>query len=110
LFSKKLRGKYTCGDLTEISALVGLGVETFTVGGTTLKVATSKVTKHDKALSNNQHIFIPFAFTFFYFLAPETVDFLRRIQRDMHSNVMSNIFMNVVFTSIDFVIQNSIVA
>jgi len=49
-------------DLTGVSPLVGLGVETFTVGHAPLKVVSSKVAKHEKACSDNQHVFILFAF------------------------------------------------
>jgi len=57
-------------DLTGVSPLVGLRVETFTVGHATLKAALSKIAKHEKACSDNQHAFIPFAFDTFGFLAP----------------------------------------
>ena len=69
-------GKHACVDLTGVSPLVGLGVEPFTVGHTALKVASSKVVKHEKACSDNQHAFIPFAFDTFGFLALEVVDLL----------------------------------
>jgi len=48
----------------------------FTVGQVALKVASSKVVKHEKACSNNQHAFIPFTFHNFGFLTPEVVDVL----------------------------------
>jgi len=95
-------GKHACVDLTEVSPLVGLGAGPFTVGQTTLKAASNKVAKHEKACSDNQHVFIPFAFDIFCFLAPEAVDLLHRVQNVMHSNVMSPRSMNVVFTRIDF--------
>jgi len=91
-------GKHACVDLTGVSPLVGLGVRPFTVGQAALKVASSKVAKHEKACSDNQHAFIPFAFDTFGFLAPEAVDLLHRVQMLMHSNVMSPRSMNVVFT------------
>jgi hypothetical protein len=53
-------GKSACVDFTQVSPLVGLGVGVFTVGHVTLKVASNKVVKHEKAYSNNQHAFIPF--------------------------------------------------
>jgi hypothetical protein len=62
-------GKHACVDLTGVSPLVGLGVAAFTVGQTALKAASSKVAKHEKACSDNQHVFIPFAFDTFDFLA-----------------------------------------
>jgi len=67
-----------------------------------LKVVSSKVDKHEKTCSDNQHAFIPFVFDTFGFLAPEIVDLLRGVQRVMHNNVMTPKSMNVVFTMIDF--------
>ena len=69
-------GKHACVDLTRVSPLVGLCVGHFTVGHATLKAASSKVAKHEKACSDNQHAFIPFAFDTFGFLAPEVVDLM----------------------------------
>ena len=66
--------------------------------------------KHEKACSDNQHAFIPFVFDTFGFLAPETVDLLHRVQKVMHSNVMSSRSMNVVFTMIGFAIQKGLAA
>jgi len=103
-------GKHACVDLTGVSPLVGLGVGPFTVGQTALKAASSKVAKHEKACSDNQHAFIPFAFDTFGFLAPEAVGLLHRVQKVMHNNVMSPRSINVVFTRIDFAIQKSLAA
>ena len=103
-------GKHACVDLTEVSPLVGLGVGPFTVVQATLKAASSKVAKHEKACSDNQHAFIQFAFDTFGFLAPEAVGLLHRVQKVMHSNFMSHRSMNVVFTRIDFVIQKDLAA
>ncbi|KAK2411257.1 hypothetical protein QL285_046551 [Trifolium repens] len=97
-------GKHACVDLTRVFPLVGLGVGDFTVGQTVLKAASSKMVKHENACSDNQHVFIPFAFDTFDFLAPEAVDLLKRIQNVMHSNVMSPRFMNVVFQRLGFAI------
>jgi len=77
-------GKQACVDLTEVSPLVGLGVRPFTVGQPALKVVSSKVAKHEKVCSNNQHAFIPFALDTFGFLAPEIVDLLHRVRKVMH--------------------------
>ncbi|MCI35762.1 auxilin-like protein, partial [Trifolium medium] len=55
-------GKHACVDLTGVSPLVRLRVGDFTVGRTALKAASSKMAKHDKACSDNQDVFIPFAF------------------------------------------------
>ncbi|MCI39268.1 auxilin-like protein, partial [Trifolium medium] len=63
-------GKHACVDLAEVFPLVGLTTENFTLGHTTLKVASSKVAKHERAHSDNQHVLLPFAFDTFGFLAP----------------------------------------
>jgi len=73
------RGKHVRVYLIEVSPLVG---------------------SREKACSDNQHAFIPFAFDTFGFLAPKVVDLLHRVQRIMHINVMSPRSMNVVFTMI----------
>jgi hypothetical protein len=62
------------------------GVGDFTVRRAVLKAASSKMTKHEKTCSDNQHIFIPFAFDTFDFLAPEAVNLLKIIQKVMHCN------------------------
>nr|GEU77548.1 putative reverse transcriptase domain-containing protein [Tanacetum cinerariifolium] len=51
-------GKHACVDLTGVSPLVGLSSRGFTVGQTALKAASCKVTKHEKASIENQHMFI----------------------------------------------------
>ncbi|GJZ63144.1 hypothetical protein Tco_0619565 [Tanacetum coccineum] len=61
----------------------------FTVGQAALKAASCKVTKHDKACIKNQHVFVHFAFDTFGFLTLEEVELLNRVQRVMHSNVMT---------------------
>ena len=103
-------GKHACVDLIGVSPLVGLGVRPFAVGQAALKAPSSKVAKHEKACSENQHAFIPFAFDTFGFLAPEVVHLLHRVQKVMHSNVMSPRSMNVVFTRIGFAIQKGLAA
>ena len=70
-------GKHARVDLTEVSPLVGVGA--FMVGQTTLKAASSKVAKHEKACYDNQHAFIPFAFDTFGFLTSKVVDLLHRV-------------------------------
>ncbi|GJT78541.1 hypothetical protein Tco_1045266 [Tanacetum coccineum] len=57
-----VEGKHACVDLTGVSPLVGLSSRGFTVGQVALKAASCKVTKHEKACIENQHVFIPFAF------------------------------------------------
>ena len=93
-----------------VSPLVGLGVGPFTVGQATLKVVSSKMAKHKKACSDNHHVFIPFDFDTFGFLAPEAVDLLHRVQKVMRSNVISPKSMNVVFTRIGFASQKGLAA
>jgi hypothetical protein len=89
---------------------VGLTTGDFTVGQAALKAASSKVAKHERACSENQHVFIPFAFDTFGFLAPEAVDVLKRVQRVMHSNVVSPRSQDVVFKRISFAIQKGLAA
>jgi hypothetical protein len=68
------------------------------------------VAKHEKMCSDNQHIFIPFTFDTFGFLAPEVVDLLKRVQTIMHNNIVSHRSLNVVFRRIDFAIQKGLAA
>ncbi|GJS89980.1 hypothetical protein Tco_0772616 [Tanacetum coccineum] len=103
-------GKHVCVDLTGLSSLVGLSSWGFTVGRAVLKSASCKVTKHEKACIKNQHVFIPFAFDIFGFLAPEAVELLNIVQRVMNSNVMTSRSTNVVFHKISFAIQKWLVA
>nr|GEU48387.1 putative reverse transcriptase domain-containing protein [Tanacetum cinerariifolium]GEU48392.1 putative reverse transcriptase domain-containing protein [Tanacetum cinerariifolium] len=90
-------GKHACVDLTGVSPLVGLSSRGFTTGQAALKAASGKVTKHEKACIENQHVFIPFMFDTFGFLALEAVELLIRVQRVMHNNVMTPKFTDVVF-------------
>jgi hypothetical protein len=55
-------------------------------------------------------VFIPFAFDTFGFLALEAVDLLKRIQKFMHSNIMSHRFMDAVFQRLSFAIQKGLAA
>jgi hypothetical protein len=97
-------------DLTGVSPLVGLTTGGFTVGQAALKAASSKVVKHEKACSDNQHAFIPFAFDTFGFLTPEPVDILKRVQKVMHSNMASPRSLDVMFKRIGFAIQKGLAA
>ncbi|GJS68950.1 putative reverse transcriptase domain-containing protein [Tanacetum coccineum] len=103
-------GKHACVDLTEVSPLVRLSSRGFTAGQAALKAASCKVTKHEKACIKNQHVFIPFAFDTFGFLAPEAVELLSRVQRVMHSNVMTPRTTDDVFKHIGFAIQKGLAA
>ncbi|GKE53137.1 hypothetical protein Tco_1488293 [Tanacetum coccineum] len=82
----------------------------FTVGQAALKAASCKVAKNEKACIENQHVFIPFAFDTFGFLAREAVELLTRVQRVMNSNVMTPRSINVVFNRIGFAIQKGLTA
>ncbi|GJY05395.1 RNA-directed DNA polymerase, eukaryota, partial [Tanacetum coccineum] len=55
-------------------------------------------------------VIIPFAFDTFGFLAPEAVELLSRVQRVMHSNVMTPRSTDVVFKRIGFAIQKGLAA
>ncbi|KAL4566873.1 hypothetical protein LXL04_030999 [Taraxacum kok-saghyz] len=76
--TKEYTRKHACVDLTGVSPLVDLRSEDFTIGQAALKAASCKVMKHEKACIENQHVFIPFAFDTFGFLAPKAVDLLNR--------------------------------
>ena len=89
---------------------MGLRAGGFTAGHAALKAATNKVTKHERSCMENQHVFIPFAFDTFGFLAPDAVELLKRVQRIMHSNVISPRSSDVVFKRISFTIQKGLAA
>jgi uncharacterized circularly permuted ATP-grasp superfamily protein len=61
-------------------------------------------------LSFFQHAFIPLVFDIFGFLASEAVELLKRVQRVMHSNVMTPRSMDVVFRRLGFAIQKGLAA
>nr|GEU40921.1 reverse transcriptase domain-containing protein [Tanacetum cinerariifolium] len=105
-----VEGKHACVDLSGVSLLVGLSSRGFTTGQPALKGALCKVTKHDKACIENQHVFIPFAFDTFGFFAPEAVELLSRVQWVMHNNVMTPRSKDVVFKRIGFSIQKRLAA
>ncbi|GKA77107.1 putative reverse transcriptase domain-containing protein [Tanacetum coccineum] len=77
--------KHACVDLTGVSPLVGLMDNGFVARQAALKAESSKVAKHEKVCLENQHVFIPFAFDTFGFLAPEAEEFLTRVQRVVQS-------------------------
>ncbi|GJT92818.1 putative reverse transcriptase domain-containing protein [Tanacetum coccineum] len=103
-------GKHACVDLTGVSPLVGLSSRGFIVGQAALKAASCKVAKHEKSCIENQHMFIPFAFDTFGFLAPEAVELLTKVQRVMNTNVMTPRSINVVFNRIGLAIQKRLAA
>jgi hypothetical protein len=85
-------------DLTEVFPLMELGVGDFTVGRTTLKVASNKMAKHEKTCSDNPHVFISFAFnTYGFFSTRGCKSFEKSSKEITHSNVVSPKLMNVVF-------------
>jgi hypothetical protein len=92
-------------DLNGGSPLVGLRVADFIVGRKALKAASSKMAEHEKTCSDNQYVFIPFAFDIFGFLAPEALHLLKRVQKVKHGNVVSPKSINVVFQKLRFAIQ-----
>ncbi|GJY64366.1 hypothetical protein Tco_0465826, partial [Tanacetum coccineum] len=57
-----IEGKHVCVDLIGVSPLVRLSIQGFTIGHAALKATSCKLTKHEKACIENQHVFIPFAF------------------------------------------------
>nr|GFD10085.1 signal recognition particle, SRP19 subunit [Tanacetum cinerariifolium] len=102
--------KHACVDLTEVSPLVGLSSRGFIADQAALKAASGKMTKHEKACIENQHVFIPSAFDTFGFPAPEAVELLSRVQRVMQNNVMTPRSTDVVFKRIGFAIQKGLAA
>ena len=58
-------GKHAYVDLTGVPSFVGLEVGVFMVWQIVVKAASSKVAKHEKACSDNQHTFIPLVFDIF---------------------------------------------
>ncbi len=103
-------GKHACVDLTGVSPLAGFTGGEFTVGQAALKAAAGKVAKHEKACLDNQHVFLPFAFDIFGFLAPDAIQLLHRIQHVMDGNVSSSKSESVVFRRIGFAIQKGVAA
>jgi hypothetical protein len=83
---------------------VGLTTEDFTVGQAVIKLLQAKW-PNIKECFDNQHMFIiSFVFDTFGFRSPMNINILKRVQRVMHSNVMSSRFLNVVFKKIDFTV------
>ncbi|MCH86889.1 auxilin-like protein [Trifolium medium] len=103
-------GKHAFVDSTGVFPLCGTRVGDFTVERAALKAASSKMTKREKACSDNQHVFIPFTFDTFDFLAPDVVDLLKRVQRVMHNKVVLPRSMDVVFQRLSFVIDKGLTA
>ncbi|KAL8106507.1 hypothetical protein AgCh_023321 [Apium graveolens] len=74
------------------------------------KSPEAKVRKHDEACKNNQHVFMPFAFDTFEFLASDDVEFPRRVHKIMNKNVMTADSADYNFGMIEFAIQGGIAA
>jgi hypothetical protein len=79
------------------------------VGRAAFKAPSNKIVKHEKACSHN-HVFIPFPFDTFGFLAPEAVDLLKRVQRVLHGNIVTPMSIDVVFRRLGFAIQKGLAA
>lgn len=80
LVYKWVRVKHACVDLTRVFPTCGIGDERFYYGTTTLEIASSKMTKHEKTCSDNQSTYI-----------------------------VSPISIYIVFKRIDFIIQKEVV-
>jgi hypothetical protein len=80
----------------------GTGGWGFYCGRVALKAALSKMAKHIKVCSDNQHVFIPFAFDTFGFLAPDV--------EVRHCNVVSPKSINVVFQRLNFAIPKGLIS
>nr|GEV28544.1 auxilin-like protein [Tanacetum cinerariifolium] len=80
----------------------------FVAGQAALKLESNKVTKHEKACLENQHVFIPFAFDTFSFLAPEAEEFFTRVQRVVQSNLSTPMTQNFIFSRIGFAVQKGL--
>jgi hypothetical protein len=104
------RGKHACVDLTGVSPLVGLREQGFVAGEAARKAETGKITKHEKACVENQHVFIPFAFDTFGGFAPEAVRFLKRVKRVVSANCMSPNAGKFVVNRVSFAIQKGLAA
>ncbi|GKF93213.1 putative exostosin-like protein, partial [Tanacetum coccineum] len=63
-----------------------------------------------EAATSNQHVFIPFAFDTFGFLAPKAEEFLNRVQRVVQSNFSTPKTQNFIFSRIGFAIQKGVAA
>jgi len=80
-------------------------------GLTILKAALSKMIKHEKTCFDNKHVFIPFVFDIFGFIAPDNVvALIYRVQVVVHINIMFFRYMNIVFTIISFAIKKGLAA
>ncbi|XP_076954527.1 BTB/POZ domain-containing protein POB1-like [Bidens hawaiensis] len=56
-----------------------------------------KIAKHEKACTENQHAFVPFAFDTFGYLVPDEATFLKRVQLVVHSNSTTSKNDNIPF-------------
>ena len=97
-------------DLTGVSPLVDFQINGFVAGQAVLKEETKKVDKHAKACTENQHLFVPFAFDTFGSLAPDDVRFLDRVRKVVHNNVTTPRGQDYVYSRICFAIQRGVTA
>jgi hypothetical protein len=58
----------------------GTRVGDFTVGRTALKATSNKIIKYEKTCFDDQYAFIPYVFDTCDFLAPETLNLLKRVR------------------------------
>ena len=103
-----VQGKHACVDLTGVSPLVGLRDQGFIVGDAARKAEAGKVVKHDRACTENQHVFVPLAFDTFGGFAPEAVRFLQRVKRVVAGTCMLPTAGNLVISRLSFAIQKGL--
>ena len=92
----------------QVSPPVGLRIGGFMVGQDTLKVATCKVTKHEKSYMENQHALISFVFDTFRFLVSDATKLLNKVRWIMYSIVMSPRSMDVILKKVHFIMQRGL--
>lgn len=97
--------KHVCVDLTRV---VGLRDNELVAGHVVAKIESCKVAKHEKNYLQNQHFFYSMPFDSFGFLAPKVMNFLTKIQRIIHSNVLTPKEHNFVFSKLGFTLENRV--
>ena len=93
-----------------MSPLVDFRGNGFVAGTAVLKAESKKVDKHATTCTENQHVFVPFAFDTFGSLAPDAIRFLDRVRKVVRSNVTSPRGQDYIFSRVVFDIQNGITA
>ncbi|MFS8029156.1 putative exostosin [Helianthus anomalus] len=97
-------------DYSSTHMVVVLEDHGFVAGHAITKAEAGKVSKHEKACIENQHVFVPFAFDTFDALAPDAVRFLKRVQQVVSSNTAHVKGQNFVFSRVGFAIQKGVAA